>query len=71
MAQAGVVCLEFRLDEFVAIEIDEPDMAMREMIPKTRLMQEQLRVAMMPGPSATVTEAAPKRRNVSAAAPIN
>jgi len=49
VAQAGVVCLEFRLDEFVAIEIDEPDMAMREMIPKTRLMQEQLRVAMMPG----------------------
>ena len=49
MAQAGVVCLEFGLDEFVAIEIDESDFAMREMIPKTRLMQEQLRVAMMPG----------------------
>jgi hypothetical protein len=49
MAKAGVVGLEFRLDEFVAIEINESDFAMREMIPKTRLMQEQLRVAMMPG----------------------
>ena len=49
MAQAGVVGLEFGLDEFVAIEIDEPDMAMREMIAKTRVMEEQIRVAMMPG----------------------
>ena len=49
MAQAGVVGLEFRLDEFVAIEIDEPDMAMREMIAKTRVMKEQIRVAMMTG----------------------
>ena len=32
MAQAGIVGLEFRLDEFVAIQIDEPDPAMREVI---------------------------------------
>ena len=41
--------MEFRLDELVAIEIDEPDMAMREMIAKTRVMEKQIRVAMMPG----------------------
>jgi hypothetical protein len=49
MAKTGVVGLEFCLDELVAIEIDEPDMAMREMIAKTRVMEEQIRVAMMPG----------------------
>ena len=49
MAKAGVVGLEFRLDELVAFEIDEPDMAMREMIAKTRVMEEQIRVAMMSG----------------------
>src|SRR2546428_11558058 len=49
MPKAGVVGLDFRLDEFVAIEIDEPYMAMREMIAKTRVMEEQIRVAMMPG----------------------
>ncbi len=49
MAKAGIVGLEFRLDELVAIEIDEPDIAMREMIAKTRVMKEQIRVAMMPG----------------------
>ena len=49
MTQAGVAGLEFRLDELVAIEIDESDFAMREMIAKTRVMKEQIRVAMMTG----------------------
>ena len=49
MAKAGVVGLEFRLDKLVAIEIDEPDVAMCEMVAKTRFLEEQLRIAMMAG----------------------
>jgi hypothetical protein len=40
MAQAGVVGLEFCLDEFIAIKIDELDVAMRELIAEARLMEE-------------------------------
>ena len=49
MTQAGVAGLEFRLDEFVAIKIDETDVAMQELIAEARLMEEQFRVAMMTG----------------------
>ena len=47
MAQVRIVRLEFRLDEFVAIQIDEPDPAMRKVIAEARLMQKQLRIAMV------------------------
>ena len=49
MAQSGVVGLEFCLNEFVAIKIDETDVAMQELIAEARLMEEQFRVAMMTG----------------------
>ena len=49
MSQAGIVGLEFRFDKLVAIQIDEPDSAMREMISQSTLMQEQLRIPKMTG----------------------
>ena len=49
MAEAGIVRLKLGFDQLVAIEIHEPDLAMRKLIAKTRLMEEQIRVAMMPG----------------------
>ena len=49
MAQAGVRGLQFRLDQFVTIEVHESNLAMREMIPEARLMEEQFRVAVMTG----------------------
>ena len=49
MAQAGVRGLQFRLDQFVTIEVHEPDLAMREMIAEARLMEEQFCVAVMTG----------------------
>ena len=48
MAETGIVGLKLRLDQFVAIEIDECDLAMRELIAETGLVEEQIRVAMMP-----------------------
>ena len=52
MSQAGVVGLEFRLDEFVAIQIHERDLAGRELIAEAGLVLEQLSVSMMPWPFA-------------------
>ena len=49
MSEAGVVGLELGFDDFVAIEIDERDFAMQEVIGETGFVQEQFRIAMVTG----------------------
>jgi hypothetical protein len=40
--------LEFRLEEFVTIQIHEPDVAIHKLLTDPSLVEKQIRVAMMP-----------------------
>ena len=48
IAKAGIVGLKLRFDQLITIEIHERDLAMRKLISEADLVQEQIRVAMMP-----------------------
>ena len=49
MSETRVVGLEFRLDEFVAVEIDERNLAVFELIGEAGCVQKKICVAMMTG----------------------
>jgi len=47
MAETGIPGLKFCFDQFVPIEIHESDLALGKLISEIRLVEEQIRVAMM------------------------
>src|ERR1051326_2023020 len=47
VAETGIVGLKLRLDEFIAVEIHECDLALRELIAKSSLMDQEVRVSLM------------------------
>src|ERR1051326_8026263 len=47
IAEAGIVGLKFRFDQFVAMEIHESELALRELVAEAGLVNEQIRVAMV------------------------
>src|SRR5262245_16167153 len=47
-AETGKVSSKPRFDQFVAIEIDEGDLAVDKLIPQSCFVEEQFRIAMMP-----------------------
>ena len=49
LAEAGIVRLELRFDEVVAIQIDELDLAMQHLIGETGFVHQQFGIAMMAG----------------------
>ena len=47
MAETGIVGLKLHFDEFIAVEIHECDLALRQLIAKSSLMDQEVRVSMM------------------------
>ena len=52
MTEVGIIRLKLGFDQVVAIEIDEADFAVRKLVTQASLVQEQIRVAVMPWPFA-------------------
>jgi len=68
---AGIVCLKLYLDEFVAIEIDEGNLSMQELIGETGFVNKEFCIAMMTWLFSHNNGCGGDRRKASAAAPMS